>query len=223
MTSSEPSRTWTEALDNLGENLIRLGSSFRAREEKAGGLASDEEIVTAIGPLASKYAAAFGQTQSVLATTEKHFLKLRPSGEDDAASPAGGEVSPQKAETLVHEAILSTQEIISLLDHIARAGQIDAARTREVLQPSLHEFSDSAVTVGWELRTICHEFSAEAKLVGSVPSRLEDLGHGAALLTHEMVSAARLLRSTRKAWFRIDQRLTALIGGSTGGKPSTKA
>lgn len=223
MAASATSRSWNEALDNLGENLVRLGSSLRAHEDKPGGLSSDEEIVTTLGPLAAKFAAAFRQAQPILEYTERFFLRLEPSGPGTKPPTADTETLLRDADTLVHEAILSAREIVSFLDRLVEVSRVDAGRTRRILQPILHQFSDSVVNVGWELRTVCHEFSSEVNLTGSPPAHLEELGVGATVLTRDMVSTARQLRSSRKLWFRTEQRLAAIpVSVPAGGRAGSR-
>lgn len=222
MASTATSRSWNDALDNLGENLVRLGSSLRAYEERPGGLSSDEEIVTTVDPLAVRFSAAFRQARPILEYTERYFLRLEPSGPEGGTPPSSKEHSLRDADTLVHEAILSTQEIISLLERVVEASQVDAAKTRRILQPTLRQLSDSFVDVGWELRIVCHEFSSEVGLTASPPARLDELGAGAAVLIRDMASVARQLRSSRKLWFRIERRLSAILTGPpVSGRPGS--
>ena len=220
MSSADTPPTWYEALDNLGENLVRLGTSFRAHEEKPGGLSSDEEILTSLAPTAAKFAAAIRQTQPVLISTERHFLRMQPSLLLRTTPVAGGEEGRHTADTLVHEAILSAREIVALLSDLHRAGQTDAARTRRILEPSLHELAETTVALGWELRSVCHELSSEVELLGGTPTRLEEFGPGAAVLTQDMASAARHLRTARRGWFRLGQHLAAVARApAVPGKP----
>ena len=207
--SSARSRTWTDGLDNLGENLIRLSTALKSVEESAGSSATDASYVAGTGQLGERFGLAFRQAHPVLVSGEKAFLDLVPSGPAASLPSPTGDENPQQAHTLVHEAILASQEIVSLLERMARAGALDAAITRKILQSSLHQFAETTASVGWELKAVCHEYLAEVSLLGGAPATIEDLGPGAAGIVNDMAGAARRLRAARREWFRTDHRLAA--------------
>ncbi len=208
-------RTWTDGLDNLGENLIRLSSALKTLETTPTTLSSDTAFASAIGQAAAGYARAFRQTRPVLVAVEKPFLGLVPSGPDDDLPEGADAEDLQQAHTLLHEGILASQEIVSLLERAQRASETAPAATRQILEPALAGLADSTGGAGWELRTVCHEYQAEVRLYGTPPTRLGDIGPGARGLLRDMAGAARRLRAARREWFRIDQRLAAATGVSS--------
>lgn len=205
-----------DGLDNLGENLIRLATSLKTLEESPVTTTSDFAFAEATGKLAEAYDRAFRQTHPVLVSSEDVFIELVADTESQSWVPGLSEERPHQAGSLVHEAILSSQEIVSLLARIAQAGRIHASMTRRLLEPSLPPFTESASVIGWELKGICHEYRAEVKLLGHAPASLKDLGAGARALATDMVDAASRLRSARREWFRIDHRLAAATGAAGG-------
>jgi hypothetical protein len=207
-------RTWVDGLDNLGENLVRLSTALKGLEETPAAMASDATFAEATGSLAEAFALAFRQAHPVLVSTEDSFVLLTAESAPQTWAADVGEESPHQAGALVHEAILCSQEIVSLLVRIAQAGRLNAGLTRRLLQPALPKLADSASVIGWELKGICHEFQAEVKLLRTPPVTLKDLGAGARALARDMADAAGRLRTLRKDWFRTDHRLTAATGAA---------
>lgn len=211
MPAAKP-RPWNEGLDNLGENLLRFGAALKTIEESPAAMATDASFAASIGQSSAGFRLAFRQVLPVLVRGESSFLELVPMGTTTELFSHSREDSPQHAHTLLHESVLACHEMLSLLERIDRTSDTQPGGTRQVLQGSLALLSESTTGVGWELRTICHEYSSEVKLLGVEPSNLEDLGPGAIGLIHDMALAAHHLRDARRAWFRIEQRLTAAAG-----------
>ncbi len=211
MPPSKP-RTWSDGLDNLGENFIRLGTALKAIESAPESTETDTAFAGAVGQLADRFGVAFRQAQPVLVASERSFLDLVPSGEAARLPLAVGEEHPEHARTLVHEGILAAREIVSLLDRVLSAGTENPAVTRQLLEGSLRSLAESSSTVGWELKAVCHEYLSEEELAGGPPATIEGLGPGSVGLIHEMASAARRVRSARREWYRVYHRLTAATG-----------
>ncbi|MGD0250233.1 MAG: hypothetical protein ABSB97_05030 [Thermoplasmata archaeon] len=184
-------------------------------------MATDASFAASIGQASTGFRLAFRQALPVLVRGEASFLRLFPTGTTTELSSHSREDSPQHAHTLVHEGVLACQEMLNLLERIDRTSDIQPGGTRRVLQGSLATLSESTASVGWELRTICHEYTSELKLSGIEPSDLEDLGPGAVGLIHEMAVAAHHLRGERRAWFRIEQRLATAAGTGSPGSDMT--
>ncbi len=209
--STPKTRTWVDGLENLGENLVRMAISLKGLEEAAPAASSDITFEGAVTKLAEAFGLAFRQAHPVLVSGENAFVQLVAEGELKSLASDLREKHPHRAGTLVHEAILCSQEMVSLMARIAQAGRANAPRTREVLQPSLPKFADSASVIGWELKSICHEFRAEVKLLGRAPTSFRDFGAGTGALVGDMMEIARKLRSARKDWFRMDHQLRAAM------------
>jgi hypothetical protein len=220
------SRPWNDGLDNLGENLVRFGGALKTIGGSPASLATDASFATSIGQASTGFRVAFRQVLPVLARGETSFLQLVPAATATELSTHSREDSPLHAHTLLHEGVLACQEMVSLLERIDRTSNSQPGGTRRVLQGSLEELAESTTAIGWELRTICHEYVTEVKLAGIEPSDLEDLGPGSIGLIHDMAVAAHHLRGVRRAWFRIEQRLAGLISGQSsradGGEDSVE-
>jgi hypothetical protein len=209
-------RPWNEGLDNFGENLIRLGASLKAIQDSPSATGSDANFAAAVAQAATGFRLAFRQALPVLTRGERAFLQLVPTSEGMELSTHPREDSPQHAHTLVHEGVLACVEVLSLLERIDSASTTQPGGTRQVLQSALNPLSESTTSAGWEIRTICHEFASEVKLSGLEPANLEDLGPGAVGLIHDMAVAAHHLRTARREWYRVEQRLAAAVGARTG-------
>jgi hypothetical protein len=205
-------RPWNEGLDNFGENLIRLGAGLKSIEESPSATGSDANFAAAIAQAAGGFRLAFRQALPVLTRGERAFLQLVPISEGAELSVHPREDSPQHAHTLVHESVLACVEVLSLLERIEYASTAQPGGARQVLQGSLSALAESTTTTGWEIRTICHEYASEVKLSGADPANLEDLGPGAVGLIHDMAVAAHRLRTVRREWYRVEQRLAAAVG-----------
>jgi hypothetical protein len=207
-------RPWNEGLDNFGENLIRLGAGLKSIQESPSATGSDANFAAAVAQAATGFRLAFRQALPVLTRGERAFLQLVPISEGTELTAHPREDSPQHAHTLVHEGVLACVEVLSLLERIDYASTTQPGSARQVLQGSLAALAESTTAVGWEIRTICHEFASEVKLSGVDPANLEDLGPGAVGLIHDMAVAAHHLRAVRREWYRVDQRLVAAVASS---------
>jgi hypothetical protein len=200
-------RPWNEVLDNLGENLVRLGGSFKAIEDSPAAMATDASFAGSIGQAATSFQMAFRQVLPALVRSETSFLELVPTSAANELSAHPREDSPQHAHTLLHEGVLACQEVLTLLGRVDRTNSSQPGSTRQVLQGQLAGLAETTSSTGWELRTICHEYLTEVKLSGVEPSSLDDLGPGSIGLVHDMAVAAHNLRNARRFWFRVEQRL----------------
>jgi hypothetical protein len=209
-------RPWNEGMDNLGENLVRLGTALKAIEGSPSTSSTDASFAASMEQVVTGYRVAFRQTLPVLVRSERSFLHLVPASLAAELSTHPREDSPQHAHTFLHEGILACQEIASLLDRVDRSCQAQPGDTRLVLQSSLAPLSDSTASVGWEIRTICHEYESEVQLAGIEPEALDDFGAGSVGMIHDLAAAAHHLRSARREWFRVEQRLAAAVGGREG-------
>ncbi len=211
-----PARSWPEGLENFGENLIRLGSAVKALEESWTAPGTDSEFDASTAQLASAYARAFRMAQPVLLTGEESFLALVPPEPPASLSPSDPETHLRQAHTVVHEAILGAQEIVTLMDRLAESETTDASGTRQVLHGHLGTLSESTTAVGWELKALCHEYQNEVTLAGAPPTSLLDFGPGAVGLVADMARAANHLRRARREWYRLEQRLGSARGAAAG-------
>lgn len=213
-------RTWVDGLENLGENLIRLATSLKTLEGAGEAASSDFGFAEAMAQLGETYGLAFGQAHPLLVSTEEAFVEMVAEDENPQWESEVSDDRSHQAAALVHEAILSSSEIVSLLARVAQAARVSASMTRQVLRPTLPAFTESASVVGWELKRICHEFQSEMKLLGHAPRSLADLGPGTRALALDMVEGANKLRVARREWFMIDHRLASATGAGVGGAPS---
>ena len=220
------SRSWNDVLDNLGENLIRLGTSLSVLAETPPGSSSDAAFVQSLEKVATGFRLAFRQARPALTSGESIFLQLtRASIDELAASHAlTGTEHLGRAHTLVHEGVLVCQEMVTLLNLIEQGSQSDPEKTRQSFAGSLRHLAETTATAGWELRTVCHEFESEVRLVeftGAASKILVPVSMG---LLHDMANAAQSLRLARREWFRVGQRLTSALGveaGAPGMLPQT--
>lgn len=207
-------RNWNDVLDNLGENLIRLGTSLSALGEGPGSPTTDAIFSQAMERAASGFRLAFRQARPALAAGEKVFLQLvRASTEELAASHSIGEANQvARAHTLVREGVLVCQEMVTLLNTVEHAAQTDPEPIRRTFAPSLRTLAESTASAGWELRTVCHEYSAELRLAETSGITVKELIPASMGLLHDMASAAESLRGARREWFRVGQRLAVALG-----------
>lgn len=201
------SPTWTDSLDNFGENLIRFSTSLKALEDPPAGGEADDDLVRQARDVAEAFVPAFRATPGLLVASEPTFLTLLDVAISDADRAGKVETNPIRADSLVHEAILGSQELTALLERIAVSELRDPSIIAQIIEPAFHDLVDSTATVGWELKALCHDYRAEVKLAGVTPTRLEELGHGTRPLVHDMAALARQLRRTRQFWYRLGYRL----------------
>jgi hypothetical protein len=212
-------RTWTKGLDNLGENLIRLGAALKSIEEAPGVKSDDTSFANALGQTATAFRVAFRQALPVLSESEPEFLREVP---ENPALPTPREKEEEnlgRAHSLLHESILGSLEIVALLERLSQSERADPATTRQVMQGSLHQLAESTTSVGWELRSVCHEYASEARLTAVEAFTVGDLEPGAYALMHDMAGAARRMRAARRDWFRVEQHLAAATGSHALRRP----
>lgn|GEM_PF-3554468 len=210
-------RSWHDILDNLGENLIRLGTSLTALAESPTAPASDAAFAPAMERIASGFRLAFRQARPLLTSGQKVFLQLaRASTEELGSGPARVESGPiARAHTLVHEGILVCQEMVAVLNSVEQAAQTDPETTRQTFAPSLSHLAECTASAGWELRTICHEYVSEVRLAEVAGVAVKELVPASMGLLHDMAGAADSLRTARREWFRVGQRLTAALNAES--------
>lgn len=206
-------RSWNEVLDNLGENLIRLGTSLTALAENPAAPTNDAAFAQAMEKAATGFRLAFRQARPALASGQSVFLQLtRASIEELAASHTVSSTEQVgRAHTLVHEGVLVCQEMVALLNLIEQGSQTDPERTRRAFSPSLRHLAEVTASSGWDLRSVCHEYEAEVRLAESGGTG-KDLIPASMGLLHDMASAADGLRQSRREWFRVGQRLATALG-----------
>ena len=208
------SRSWNEVLDNLGENLIRLGTSLSALSEHPTTPPNDAGFAQSTERIATGFRLAFRQARPALSSGQKVFLQLtRASVEELAtAQTVGGTEHASRAHTLVHEGILVCQEMVTLLNQVEQASQAEPESLRRTLIPSLPRLAEMTASAGWELRTVCHEYDSEVRLAESNGVSIKDLVPASMGLLHDMAVAAQGLREARREWFRVGQRLASAVG-----------
>lgn len=209
------SRNWSDVLDNLGENLIRLGTSLSVLSEARSPPEYESTYAQALEKIATGFRLAFRQARPALASQEKVYLQyVRASVDEIAASHGtygGGERDPAVAHTLVHEGVLVCQEMVTLLNLIEQGAQLEPDRIRHTFATSAHGLSETTASAGWELRAVCHEHDAETRLAEAGGPSKELIPASMGLL-HDMAQAARTLRSARREWFRVGQRISSALG-----------
>lgn len=207
-------RSWDDVLDNLGENLIRLGTSLSALSEAPVAPSSDGAFAQSMEQIASGFRLAFRQARPILTTGEKGYVSLvRASLEELEATQVAGDASQlARAHTLVHEGVLVCQEMVTLLNSVEHGAQTDPERTRRTFQPSLRHLAETTASAGWELRTVCHEYAAEVHLTEANGLTVKELVPASMGLLHDMAIAAHSLRVARREWFRVGQRLAVALG-----------
>lgn len=209
-------RNWNDVLDNLGENLIRLGTSLSALAEGPAGAANDVTFAQSMERIATGFRLAFRQARPALSTGEKVFLQLARASLEEliAAQTISGTDQVGRAHTLVHEGLLLCQEMVTELNRVEQAAQTYPEQTRGTFAPSLASLAETTAAAGWELRAVCHEYQAELRLAEATGLTVKDLVPASMGLLHDMASTARGLRDVRREWFRVGQRLASAVGES---------
>lgn len=205
-------RGWLGGLDNLGNNLIRLGSSLKSLERDSVTLRIDTAFAASVRQLGQLFSPAFRQAYQVLLANEEAFVSVATYSSPGTPPKTEEGSHPEQARTLVHEAILGARELVLFLSRVQRAVSVDATMGRQILQESLHSLGGSLVSTGWAVRHVCQEYDAELGLLGHAPGNLGEFGPGAVGLVHDMGRTARQLRSARREWFVVDQRIAAALG-----------
>ena len=215
-------RSWNDVLDNLGENLIRLGTSLSALSENPATPTNDPSFAQVMEKAATGFRLAFRQAKPALVAGQNIFLQLtRASIEELAAShTVSGIEHAGRAHTLVHEGVLVCQEMVGLLNLIEQGSQTDPERTRRAFVPSLRHLAEVTAATGWDLRSVCHEYEAEVRLAESSGVTVKDLVPASMGLLNDMGNAADGLRQARREWFRVGQRLASALGTEPAVPPS---
>lgn len=209
-------KPWNVVLDNLGENLIRLGTSLSALAEAPPATTSEATFAQGMEKTASGFRLAFRQARPALAAGERVFLQfVRASLEELLTSHSVSESEEvARAHTLVHEGVLVCQEMVMALNQVEHAAQTDPQGVRRTFAPSLRVLAETTASAGWEVRTVCHEYAAEVHLSETKPSGVKELVLASMGLLYDMTAAAGSLRSARREWFRVGERLAATLGGA---------
>jgi hypothetical protein len=212
--SPPKSRAWNDVLDNLGENLIRLGTSLSVLSETPSAATHDAAFIQSMGQIATGFRLAFRQARPALAAGEPGFREAIHSTVPSPAPASGGHsVDPAgRAETLVHEGILVCQDMVTLLNLIEQGSGTDPDRTRQTFVPALRRLAETTAAAGWELRTICHEYESEVHLSESLGTERKGAPPVSLGLLYDLAGAAQSLRLARREWFRAGQRLATILG-----------
>ena len=210
--TTEKQRTWQEGLENLGENLVRLGSALRAIQQSQGTLDEEAPSSVAVAQLSATFGLALRQARAVLISNEASFLALMRPSTPTMVSGALQAGELELARSLVREGIHGAQQLVTLLERIGKAAPTDSALVSSILTSSLEHLGDTVGAAGWQLVGVCHEFQAELSLLASPPASVGDLGPGGGALLNDMTSAVRELRASRRFWFRVDHQIASATG-----------
>ncbi len=211
-------RSWNDVLDNLGENLIRLGTSLSVLADTPANAASEATFIQSMERIATGFRLAFRQARPALVAGEAVFVQLTKMSVDELATVHSVSATEKLggAHTLVHEGVLVCQEMVALLNLIEQGAQTEPERTRQTFLSSLRALAEVTASSGWDLRNVSHEYEAESRLTegrGGTPRPVATASMG---LLHDMAEAARGLRAARREWFRIGQRLSSVLGPEVG-------
>jgi hypothetical protein len=207
-------RSWNDVLDNLGENLIRLGTSLTVLAETPANPTNDGAYVESLEQIATGFRLAFRQAKPALASGEVAFVQLTRGSVDELAATQATQVGEPtaRAQTLVHEGMLICQEMVGMLNLIEQGARSEPERTRQTFVSAVRSLAEITASAGWELRTVCHEYEAENRLLEPVAGRSREPVVASLGLLHDMAGAAQSLRLARREWFRVGQRLSSALG-----------
>jgi hypothetical protein len=210
-------REWDEVIDNLGENLIRLGSALKGLAEPSAVKSDDPHYSEIIQGIASAFEVAFKQAEPALQANEGDFaVLLQASGGSELKVSEGDEHSPHTyAPSLLREGRLVCREAQSLLQDLVQSAEVNPRATRAFVQPLLQFVPLSTETVGWELRAICNEFDSELALARSERPRSKEVVPLSIGLVRDIATVANRLRTLRKEWFRLREGLVRTVERST--------
>jgi hypothetical protein len=206
-------REWDEVLNNLGENLIRLGTALQGLLEPTGVKYDDARFYEITQGIASAFELAFKQAEPALHSSEGDFAALlQASGGTDLKLAPTDEHSPHPyASGLLREGRLVCREARALLQDLVRSAEMNARVTRAYLQPLLMTLPHTTESVGWELRAICNEFESEIDIGRPERSRQKEAVPISIGLVRDMATAAGRLRTIRKEWFRLREGLVRTV------------
>jgi len=206
-------REWDEVLDNLGENLIRVGTALRGLVEPSAVKSDDAQYYGIVQGIASAFELAFKQAEPALLSNEGDFaVLLQASGGSDLQLSVADDHSPHTyAFTLLREGRLACREVRALLQDLVHSAEMNAAVTRAYLQPLLQSVPQSTEAVGWELRAVCNEYDSEVELGRPERSRQKEAVPISIGLVRDMAAASNRLRTVRKEWFRLREGLVRTV------------
>jgi hypothetical protein len=206
-------REWDEVLDNLGENLIRVGTALKGLAEPSAVKSDDGHYQEIVQGIASAFEIAFKQAEPALQSNEGDFaILLQASGASDPGHSAGAEQPPHPyAFSLLREGRLVCREARALLQDLVHSAEMNAQLMRAYLQPMLQSVPLSTESVGWELRAVCNEFDSEIELGTPERARPKETVPISIGLVRDMAAAASRLRTVRKEWFRLREGLVRAV------------
>jgi hypothetical protein len=210
---AQKQREWDEVLDNLGENLIRVGTALKGLAEPSAAKADEAHYYETVQGIASAFELAFKQAEPALHSNEGDFaVLLQASGGSDLQVTGADDRNPFAfASTLLREGRLACREARALLEDLVHSAELNPGVTRAFLQPVLQSIPQTTESVGWELRAVCNEYDSEldmGKPERSRPKQAVPLSIG---LVRDMASAANRLRAVRKEWFRLREGLVRTV------------
>jgi hypothetical protein len=206
-------REWDEVIDNLGENLIRLGTALQGLAEPSPVKYDDARYYEITQGIASAFELAFKQAEPALQSNEGDFaVLLQASGGSDLKLSATDEHNPHMyAPSLLREGRLVCREARALLQDLVHSAEMNARVARAYLQPWLLTVPHSTEAMGWELRAICNEFESEIEIGRPERSRQKEAVPISIGLVRDMATASGRLRTIRKEWFRLREGLVRTV------------
>jgi len=206
-------REWDEVLDNLGENLIRVGTALKGLAEPSAAKSDDAQYYEIVQGIASAFEVAFKQAEPALQSNEGDFaVLLQASGGSDLRLSTPDDHSPHTyAFSLLREGRLACREARALLEDLVHSAEMNVGVTRAYLQPLLQSIPQATETVGWELRAVCNEYDSEIDLGRPERSRQKEPVPISIGLVRDMAAAANRLRAVRKEWFRLREGLVRTV------------
>jgi hypothetical protein len=210
---SQKQREWNEVLDNLGENLIRVGTALKGLAEPSAAKSDDAHYYEIVQGIASAFELAFKQAEPALHSTEGDFaVLLQTSGGSNLQITGPDDHSPYAyASTLLREGRLACREARALLEDLVHSAELNAGATRTFLQPVLQSVPQNTESVGWELRAVCNEYDSEIDMGKPDRSRPKEAIPLSIGLVRDMAAAANRLRAVRKDWFRLREGLVRTV------------
>ena len=206
-------REWDEVLDNLGENLIRVGTALKGLADPSAAKSDDAQYHQIVQGISSAFELAFKQAEPALLSNEGDFaVLLQTSGGSDLRIVAAEGQSPHTyAFTLLREGRLACREARALLQDLVHSSELNPGVARAYLQPLLQSIPLSTEAVGWELRAVCNEYESEIELGRPERSRAKEAVPISIGLVRDMAAAAGRLRAVRKEWFRLREGLVRTV------------
>jgi hypothetical protein len=206
-------REWDEVVDNLGENLIRVGTALKGLLDPSAVKSDDAHYYEMVQGIASAFELAFKQAEPALQSNEGDFtVLLQASGASDLRLSAADDHSPHTyASALLREGRLACREARSLLQDLVHSAEMNAKATRAYLHPLLQSVPQNTESVGWELRAVCNEYDSELELGRPERSHSKEAIPISIGLVRDMAAASNRLRTVRKEWFRLREGLVRTV------------